>query len=441
MAPAPENGLPTSKNLSRIGANDSTITDSISRQTYAWRSLPPAVVPHWNKGERKGSTFPIKIPTLKTLASRKIAGKVLHVQPEHLAAAPQWSIWRAVWENILLLHNDSPAVFNLFANFFHTEPTFRSHFMTSSPTFYYTASPTIEEEAVQHIKQSRNLKLINTCLPGIQGAKHRLEVFFRNVNISNDLSLYLNRLTYGPFVVLNLAPCSAVFAAREDILSLLKIDNLAALDLSSFPQLDDNLLYSLGLGLKNGKWPELRVLRLSSRKGGAVQITSAGLSRFLFDVSRIPMSKLCCVETNVAVTEVPRAGSGWELTSDPVISKLPMALKLFFLHNQSNPANTESHSPPRNFIHDLYSRIVLDVTVQDEDYPTDTQNVSPRDVCHQMEKLWSKPSTTTLLSYCYTFSAENATAAVEKVKATPARGSKPVLKVRRTGNAKSFFDL
>lgn len=295
--------------------------DAHCKSVYLWQYVAPQLA----RGVGDETRRKLLVSLLRLLCAQHLALNADALCHDYLKMAA-WTCWEPVWRAILGLGRDLPDVFRMFAAEFGGNSSFWCH---------ETSLGSLESPGTNVRSQALEASLIPVH------RKHRLENVFSNVAI-DDFVAFVTKLPCSVVV-----DCSSINSfSTQQIISLLAIPGLTALDLSGLDVVDDQFLYTFRLCLI-GKSLKLRILRLS----GCANVTKQGLA-WLFESKEI--LPLHYVESDVLMlgeslfarkfldtplhhTVVPN--SKWKLLDekDPItllVAHYSLAYKLhYFLHN------------------------------------------------------------------------------------------------------------
>lgn len=365
----------------RIG--DGAYADMRAEATYNWELARPA------SGH---SDRLVGIPRLTTKCAEIVACNCYMLSLQHLAEAP-WSVWRFVWQSVMAMHLDSPAVFGLFASAFCEEVTFRCHTMLL-PLLLLILAAKIRQHAL-------GINLARLRL-------HRMENVFVNVSFKS-LSAFVH---YHDLLLL--LDVSRVPSLDPDV--PFPLANLTALDISNHPTADDYFLLRLAQTIADRR--TLKVLVIHS----CPKISSVGVKRFM---GRCPVDYIETSHNLVTTSFSSRLAGTREPTVEDtrydqldvkesqILCNLPPGLKIHALRKRI----------------DLKSSILFDVLVV------------PRAFSGSMEPAWQEREARRdfrRVGYGYILRphAPKRIPLVSSGLQTSAKRLKP-----RTDNVKDFFDL
>lgn len=355
----------------RIGTGQDLFDDKKISNSYAWKYVLP-VADNPIEGTKKVKC----VNTLKSICYDTIAKNVKQLD-NSLLGQLSWQFWREVWSRLLFSHQDSPAVFNLFASYFSSEADFESHLLPRGLDKEVPLSP-------NDLVYLRNQSLSATLVPG--RSNHRLENFFSGVHIS-DLVTYCHKLAYKPWIILDLSHSLDKYSS-DNLIQIFNIPNLLALDLSGSNSIDDHYLYKMAISMiTDEKLANLLVLKVNN----CPNITQEGLKKFL---KLTEECELFCIESNItlrkksymekfssigaqALQHVTIPDYNWVILPQDsllvILSRLPLALKLHCI--LKNLRTASSHSMGASTSDNLSSsspfygkRIVLDIIIHDCHY-------------------------------------------------------------------------
>ncbi|CCE88577.1 Piso0_001346 [Millerozyma farinosa CBS 7064] len=355
----------------RIGSGQDLFDDKKIHNSYSWKYLLPIADNPIDETKRVNC-----MKTLKSICYDTIAKNVRQLD-NSLLGQLSWKFWREVWNRLLICHQDSPVVFNLFASNFSSEAEFSSHLLPSD----HGSEPPLNSNDLVYL---RNQSLSATLVPG--RGNHRLENFFSGIHIS-DLVTYCHKLTYNPWVLLDLSHSLDNYSS-DNLIQIFNFPNLLALDLSGSNSIDDHYLYKMAISMMTEeKLPNLLFLKIDN----CPNITKEGLEKFLRLTEEC---ELFCIESNIALRKenymekfssmgaqaqqhVTIPGYNWVIlpqnSLSVILSRLPLALKLHCifknLHsafNRSIGANaSDNFSSSSPF---FKKRIVLDIIIHGYHY-------------------------------------------------------------------------
>lgn len=400
------------KDLQRIGARNDLFNDSSTASSYSWVHLPPLLLYNLNID----STRTKGIQSLKQICSRKIAENADSLEATYLDLAP-WSVWKPVWDQILVLHNDSFRTFGLFASKFSERMGFRCHWQLQISN---ACNPLLEWHSL--------LKVRSDCISSVQipnSKNHRIENIFSNISVL-DFVKHIHRLSFRPWVLLDASAVAPKYS-RDEHLKIFSVANLVALDLSNSQVVDDLFLYNMSISIsKDGKLSKLTILKINN----CPNVTIKGLI-YLLQLSKDPNfnCSLSLIESDIHLTPTDFTiryqnvkneqadfiqGTKWTmLPDDPEngsISKLPLGLKLHCLYrnysgkiilNESGhdmfPQNTTNS---KSYLFQVKDKIVLDIMIHDMIFSLAESNF------RDLQDAWSRRSQLRNLrqrnkSYCY----------------------------------------
>lgn len=349
------------ENFKTLGAHsDTSFIDSSSTVYYPWHEINPLY--HDKPIKPKGKSG--RLPSLKLLCSRIVAENCGALNTSMLECL-SWPCIKMIWNYILVSHNDSMGVFITFATSMFKQQEFRCH------------SPLIN--TIDPLITIRQDCLTNCLIPNLKN--HRIENLFSNINIE-DFTFYFNSLKLPHVLFLDFSATPDLLK-RESFLLLLKLNNLAGLDVSNNNHIDDIVLLYLITAIKSGMLPNLRVLRLSNCK----QLSKAVIEK-LFLVSSIPQSSLSLIicddifptdfHDRLANTSANKVGYqvhgtnwinyGHEWDHSKLLMKFPLAFQYHYLLKElsSRLPNVSSSNPTNN------DHILLDIMFCDQQFGFDS---------------------------------------------------------------------
>lgn len=381
------------KDLLKIGIKNDLFKDSSSSTTYPWIRLAPLLEYNIAKVSRSGKG----IPSLKLICSRKIAENADSLESSYLDTA-SWMVWRQVWEEILLLRNDSPRVFNIFAGKFFLLDGFKCHTL-SLPLDINVGSSNWEK-----VLKARNEGISSVIIPRTRN--HRVENLFSNINVL-EIIKFIHKLSYRPWVILDASLMTRKYD-REEHLKLFSITDLVALDLSNSQIVDDHFLYNMSVSIsKDGKLSKLTILKINN----CPNVTSNGI-QYLLHLANDPDARcsLSYIESDVKISssnfatklqniksEQPNFidGTRWfELGDDQEskpIKKFPLALKLHCLYKNYSSRITKDPTASdfpqyttnsTDYLFLVRNNIVLDIMVHDKVFNSDEDDVQ------KLKEIW-----------------------------------------------------
>lgn len=374
------------KDLQKIGIKNDLFKDSSSTTTYPWIRLAPLLRYNVANSPRSGKG----VPSLKLICSRKIAENADSLESSYLDTA-SWMVWRQVWEEILLLRNDSPRVFNIFAGKFFLLDGFKCHKL-SLPLDVNGKSSKWEK-----VLKARNEGISSVIIP--RARNHRVENLFSNINVL-EIVKFIHKLSYRPWVLLDVSLMTQKYG-REDHLKLFSITDLVALDLSNSQIVDDLFLYNMSVSItKDGKLSKLTILKLNN----CPNVTSKGL-QYLICLANDPDARcsLSYIESDVKISSPNFAaklqnikseqpyfidGTRWFVLEDDqeskTLKKLPLALKLHCLYKHYSSKITKDPTASdfpqyttnsMDYLFRVKNNIVLDIMVHDKIFNSDENDV------------------------------------------------------------------
>jgi hypothetical protein len=288
----------------RIG--DGAYADMRAEATYNWELVRPA------PGHPRQS---VGIPRLTTKCAEILAFNCHMLSPQHLAEAP-WPVWRLVWQSIMIMHLDSPAVFGLFASAFCREVTFRCH------TMLLALLPLLLLLAAKTRQHALGINLARLRL-------HRMENVFANVSFKS-LSAYIHQHNLRLLLDVSRVP-------SLDPEVPLQLANLTVLDLSNHHTVDDYFLLRLAQTIADRRTVKALVIHSCPR------ISADGVKRFM---GRCPVEY---IETshNLATTSFSSRLAGkresavedtrydqLDAKESQLLCNLPLGLKIHALRNR-----------------------------------------------------------------------------------------------------------
>lgn len=211
-------------------------SDSEGCMIYPWylmnaNSISKAAIPK-----------PKTISSLKLLCVDQIALESEKLTMDHLLLLNWNHCGKLIWNRILELQTDSFYVFLIFNSIFGMNNDFHCHRRTSS----------IKTNSFWNLRQCA----LNACITGFS-YKHRIENIHSNIDYQL-LSNHLNQLNNSMRIILDLSQCFSTLS-NFSFLSLLKINNLWALDLSNQVHVNDNILRIIS---KAEILPNLQILKI-----------------------------------------------------------------------------------------------------------------------------------------------------------------------------------
>ncbi|KAG7883359.1 hypothetical protein KL925_000753 [Ogataea polymorpha] len=259
----------------QLGSQDLSFEDQELTQTYNHRKMQP------------GTQSSVKeTGSLKRISSSRIARAAELITRYHIeATGANWNIWRPVWHFILKYEKDTPAIFELFANYFAQKDDFYSHRIPAS------------WRNLDNYKRGMFIELNSIH------RKHRFETFYRNVSLSSLFSDF-QRLKFENLVVLSLQGLD--LTKRNLCLNVLS--SMRYLNVSQ-ANVNDQMLKSWSISMKSGNLKNLRCLILNYNN--------------LENLDCILDSPLQYFESDIVV-EDPH----WKVSTDAKLSVLPDGLKL-----------------------------------------------------------------------------------------------------------------
>ncbi|KAG7800193.1 hypothetical protein KL929_001109 [Ogataea haglerorum] len=258
----------------QIGAQDLTFEDQELAQTYNHRNSLP------------GKQSPVKeAGSLKRLCSSQIAHGAECIMRYHIEATnSNWNIWRPVWHFILKYEKDTPAIFELFAEYFAQKDDFYCHRIPAN------------WRNLDNYKRGVFIELNSI------NRKHRFETFYQHVSLSSLFS-ELHHLKFESLVVLSL---QGIDLTKRN-LCLNVLSSLRYLNVSH-ANVNDQMLKSWSISMKNGNLKNLCCLILSHNN--------------LENVDCILDSPLQYFETEIVVKD-----PHWNKSTDTKLSVLSDGLK------------------------------------------------------------------------------------------------------------------
>lgn len=227
---------------------------------------------HWTfvKPVRTASHAKIEIPkfsSLRLICATQVALDADALSEDYLDEGLWSSCWSHVWQCILKMGKDLPDVFRMFARKFGNELLFRCHRVTDD-----------ESESLARV---RNEAIRRCRLPSL--VKHRMDNVFCNISMDDFVRFLAG---FDGAIALD---CSnlGVSLSFDQLIQIVRLPNLRALDLSGCDLVSDQFLYTLKSCLTE-RDTGLEVLTLVR-----CPITSKGLTQFLQSIGQ---TKLCFVE-------------------------------------------------------------------------------------------------------------------------------------------------
>lgn len=248
--------------------------DASGSSLYLWMYINPEVSVAKQEAECKASVSSL----------RQICANVVAANPESICTSylqdASWTCWKLVWESALRQGMDLPSLFRIFAENFGTEPSFRCH----------TEVEGIIERLHDSTADLKRSALLACLVP--THAKHRMDNVFSNISISDFVTF-----------VSSTANCSAVVDCSKmpllttaNLLTLCKIPNLGAIDVSYNRLVDDQFLYTLNTCLVS-QTSKLNLLRVCGCPG----VTTKGISAL---IEANENSLLVFIETDIYLTSL-----------------------------------------------------------------------------------------------------------------------------------------
>lgn len=363
--------LEETQTYGRIGSGQDLFDDKKIHNSYGWKYLLPVADNPIDETKKVNC-----MKTLKGICYDTIVKNVKQLD-NSLLRQLSWKFWREVWDRLLSSHQDSPVVFNLFASNFSSEVGFASHLL---PSGHEREKPLNSDDLVY----LRNQSLSATLVPG--GGNHRLENFFLGIHIS-DLVAYCRKLTYKPWVLLDLSHSLDNYSS-DNLIQIFNIPNLLALDISGSNSIDDHYLYRMAISMTTEeKLPNLLFLKINN----CPNITREGLKKFL---KLTEECELFCIESNITLRKenymekfssigaqaqqhVILPGYNWVILPQDsllsILSRLPLALKLHCIFKNLRPTSNRSmgDNASDNFSSSspfLKKQIVLDIIIHGYHY-------------------------------------------------------------------------
>ncbi|KAG7831648.1 hypothetical protein KL920_001168 [Ogataea angusta] len=213
----------------QIGAHDLTFEDQELKQTYNHRKVLP------------GRQSPVKeTGSLKRICSSRIAHAAELITSYHIETTDSnWNIWRPVWNFILKYEKDTPAIFELFANYFAQKDDFYCHRIPAN------------WRNLDNYKRGTFVELNSI------NRKHRFETFYQHVSLGT-LFTDLQRLKFENLVVLSL---EGIDLTKRN-LCLNVLSSMRYLNVSH-ANVNDQMLKSWSISMKNGNLKSLCCLILN----------------------------------------------------------------------------------------------------------------------------------------------------------------------------------
>lgn len=318
------------ENLNRIHSSEAFLDSTLGR-SYAWKTslstIGDDVESSIDHNEQLG-----RIRSLKEICTVELARNAVFLSSSCLEEGT-WLLWKDVWNRILNMEQDSFKVFNAFALKFASYGGFRCHGSLEEKG----ASPKADVEKIRNLKQEA---IVSNMTPHCR--LHRLENFFSNIDFA-DFVQYLNSLMYNHYVLLDLSLLRSSLN-RDDLLRILRIQNLVALDISGVQIVDNAMLKILSTNLKEGKLRRLEILRLKNCPFVSVdgiydlfktaEGTCSNLSVIECDHTLIRQTFAAGFQSNLPKKVIGIKESEWLYLADMemshILSRLPLGLKYHF---------------------------------------------------------------------------------------------------------------
>ncbi|ODV84116.1 hypothetical protein CANARDRAFT_24213 [[Candida] arabinofermentans NRRL YB-2248] len=274
----------------KIGSTDLTFNDTQYTQLYNYNRMKPWFYENYSLPNSK-------VRSLKEIASLKVAKLANSLTKQHFSSTSMsWTVCNKIWEFILLMEQDTPFVFQLFASRFGDEKSFKCHYI-----------PNVYKITDFSGNYNRNFYIHQHSITN----KHRFETFGCNISFDN-LILEINNFKFNNVVILNLNKINI----KNSYLQLNRMVNLTYLNVSD-TSLTDAMLKSWCISISSGKLSNLKCLVLSHNE----QLTD------ITPVMKLEQGSLQYVETTLS----PPQHKNWEMIDNIPLVNLSDSRKMKYL--------------------------------------------------------------------------------------------------------------